>query len=394
MKRRLLFLLAGAHFCTDLSSGALMAVLPFLVTHAGMDYTAVAGLVFAWSFLSSIVQPFFGYLADRISQSWFMGLGVLLAGVPLGILGFTDSYWLVFMAVTLMGVGSAIFHPEAARIVNCITFEKPGTAMSVFSVGGNAGYGLGPLVGVALIHFWGLSGMLLFSVIAILKSLVLFIEMPRFSHMPSFLTEKIRLSVADCSGTASAVPENDWSSFLRLSLVVICRSIAFCGINSFLPLFCIQVLSQSDAVGCATNSVLSITSILTTLVGGRLTDRLGYVRVLRGCCWLLVPLLAVAVFSGNIWVVYLMLFPMSFAMYGPYSAMVLLGQRYLSRNIGLAAGVTLGLSFSIGGIAAPSLGRYADIFGLQSLMAMVVGIALLCGLSTLCLSEPGTENKQ
>ena len=69
MKRRLLFLLAGAHFCTDLSSGALMAVLPFLVTHAGMDYTAVAGLVFAWSFLSSIVQPFFGYLADRISQS-------------------------------------------------------------------------------------------------------------------------------------------------------------------------------------------------------------------------------------------------------------------------------------------------------------------------------------
>ena len=166
------------------------------------------------------------------------------------------------------------------------------------------------------------------------------------------------------------------------------RSLTFSGISSFLPLFCIQVLGASNAAGSATLSVLSIAGIAATLAGGWLADRWGYVSVLRRGCFLLVPLLAAAVFMQNIWVVYLMLIPMSFAMQGTYSSFVVLGQSYLAKSVGFASGVTLGLSFSLGGVLVPALGWYGDVCGIAAVMALVVLMSLLCALATLLLPQP------
>ena len=120
----------------DLAPGALPAILPFLVLYNGLSYTEVAGLMFASSCLSSIVQPAFGYWADKSSKPWFMALGIAMSGIGLGVSGLVSNYWLIFIAITLMGVGSSIFHPVAARVVN-YTSEKKATGIGIFSVGGN-----------------------------------------------------------------------------------------------------------------------------------------------------------------------------------------------------------------------------------------------------------------
>ena len=186
----------------------------------------------------------------------------------------------------------------------------------------------------------------------------------------------------------AASAANDWHAFSRLTLVIVFRSIAFCGISSFLPLYCIQVLGASNAAGSATLSVLSLAGIFTTLIGGRLADRFGYVAVLKYGCLLLVPLLLVVVFSGSMLAVYAMLLPMSLAMQGPYSSFVVLGQSYLAKSIGFASGVTLGLSFSVGGIVVPSLGWYADMNGIASVMGLIVVFAACCAACCYLLPEP------
>ncbi|WP_440330278.1 MFS transporter, partial [Mitsuokella multacida] len=150
MNKKYLYLLAAAHLSNDINTGSLPALLPFFVSFYGMDYTAIAGLMFASSFLSSVIQPLFGYLADKGSRQWFMAVGVFFAGTSLAITGFVSDYWLIFAAVTVMGIATSIFHPEAARCVNGVSQGARGKGMSIFSVGGNGGFGFGPLLAVFL----------------------------------------------------------------------------------------------------------------------------------------------------------------------------------------------------------------------------------------------------
>ena len=106
-------MLSAGHLSVDINSGSLPALLPFFVSEYGMDYTSVAGLMFASSCFSSIIQPVFGHLADKGSRQWFMVLGILMAGLGLSLTGFVTDYWSIFAAVTCMGIGSAVPECEA-----------------------------------------------------------------------------------------------------------------------------------------------------------------------------------------------------------------------------------------------------------------------------------------
>ena len=110
-------------------------------------------------------------------------------------------------------------------------------------------------------------------------------------------------------------------------------------------------------------------------------------QVIRQCALLLVPCAAIVAFADNIYVIYLTLIPLSLAMHGSYSAFIVLGQSYLSKSVGFASGVTLGLSFSIGGIMMPLFGNFADNYGLENLMNLVVLIAFIGAIVTFMLPK-------
>jgi FSR family fosmidomycin resistance protein-like MFS transporter len=392
MQKKYLYFMSAAHLCNDISCGALPAILPFFVLNYGMDYTSMAGLIFASSFLSSIIQPIFGLLADKTSKAWFMGTGVFLSGTALSVTGFITDYWLIFAAVTVMGIGSAVFHPEAARLVNAVSGNKRGAGMSIFSVGGNGGFGLGPIIAVALLTGFGMKGTAFFGIVGVLMGAALFIIVPHIKAKASAIAVQNERGAVAAGQRAAAV--NDWPAFVRLAAVIMTRSAVFSGISGFLPLFCIQALGTSKAIGSGTLSIISLAGIVMTLVGGWLADRWGYVKVLRYCSVLLVPLLALVAIGQNIWLVYAALLPMSLAMQAPYSSTVVLGQSYLAKNIGFASGVTLGLGFSIGGIVAPALGRFADTYGIISIMMLITIIALASALATFFLPQPGSRKME
>lgn len=391
MQKKHLYFIAAIHLCNDISSGAMPAVLPFFVLNYGMDYTSISGLMFAGSFLSSIIQPLFGYFADKTSKLWFMGLGVFLTGFSLAVTGFVTDYWCIFAAITMMGIGSSIFHPEAASMVNHIAGRKKGSAMSIFSVGGNGGFGLGPLLAVFLITTFGMKGLAFFGFIGVIMGLAAFFLVPVIKASADRKMARAEAGEGDAAvrqKAAGSRASNDWGAFGRLTALITFRAIVFTSISSFLPLYCIQVLGTSQPVGTATLSILSLSGILTTLIGGYFADRWGYIAVLRWSTSLLVPLLAFCFFGGSIYWVYAMLLPISLALYSTYSPFVVLGQTYLARNIGFASGVTLGLSFSVGGVTAPFLGRYADAFGLEAVMVLVVASAALCAAASFMLPQP------
>lgn len=387
MNKKYLYLLAAGHLSNDINAGSLPALLPFFVNLYGMDYTAAAGLMFASSFLSSIIQPLFGWLADKGPRQWFMALGIFFTGTSLALTGFVTNYWLIFTAITIMGIASAIFHPEAARCVNGVSQGNRGKGISIFSVGGNAGFGFGPLLAVFLVTTFGMHGLAFYGISAICMSFLFLLASP---HLRRAIEESTKRAEKLASTDGSRIQnkrfeENDWYAFGRLFAVILFRAAVYTGFSSFLPLFCIRALGTSEATGSLTLSIVSIAGVAATLVGGWFADHYGYRKTLRICNVLLVPFLAVVAFSGSIYAVYTMLIPLSIAILAPYSSFVVLGQEYLDRNVGFASGVTLGISMTVGGITAPMLGRFADIYGITAVMALLVLLSAICAGATFLL---------
>src|SRR6266567_4714120 len=140
------FLLAVGHACIDLCQGAIPALLPTLLIQRHLSYTAAAGLIFAANVVSSVIQPLFGHIADRLRIPWLMPAGLFIAGSGLALSSLFSQYWLIALCMGISGIGIAVFHPEAARLVHELAGKQKATSMSIFSLGGNIGFALGPMV--------------------------------------------------------------------------------------------------------------------------------------------------------------------------------------------------------------------------------------------------------
>ncbi|MFZ0218449.1 MAG: MFS transporter, partial [Candidatus Dormiibacterota bacterium] len=158
LDRAALGLLAIGHLSADFCQGTVPAMLPFLVQERHLSYAAAAGLVLGQTVSSSVVQPIFGRLSDRWPMPWLLPAGLLVAGVGIGLSTQLHVYAAVWLAIAASGLGIAAFHPEGARYARRASGARRVSGMSVFSVGGNAGFALGPLVTTPLLLLLGLEG--------------------------------------------------------------------------------------------------------------------------------------------------------------------------------------------------------------------------------------------
>jgi FSR family fosmidomycin resistance protein-like MFS transporter len=381
MKLRPIFPLALAHFSCDLNQGALPIFLPFFMAEHHITYAAAATIVFAANMVSTVTQPIFGYIADRRSRPWLIPSGILIAGLGFSCAGIAPSYSMVLLVVALSGLGVATFHPEGARQAHRVAGDKKATAMSLFTFGGQLGFALGPLFAAAILLAWGLQATLLFALPAVVVAAFVFSTSGKLSVWAG--NEGKHQPVA-----AQPADKDAWAPFFCVAAAVVCRSIMFFGLNTFLPLFWMNVLHQSTAAGGSALTILIAGGMIGNLVGGRLADRLGYriaALVEFGLLACFLPFLALVPSAG--WAT-LLLIPIGLLLSAPNSAMVVLGQGYLPNRIGLSSGVTMGLAFSFGGMTTPLLGWIADHHGLPTAISTVAFLPIVCAGLVLILPRP------
>ena len=378
------YLLCVGHLFTDLNQGALPVMIPFFILEYGFNYTKAASLIFALNLVSSVVQPFFGALADRASKPWIMPAGILLAGGGMAATGIFTSYTAIFAAVMISGMGIAAFHPDAARYANKVAGRKKGTGVSIFSFGGNVGFALGPVFTAWLVLTFGLKGLAALLIPVAVMAPVLLAAMNRYRR-----GEEAARAAGSLTREASGTDR--WGAFSFLCALLFSRSIIFYGLNTFLPLYWIHMFKQSEAKASAALTILLAVGAVSTLIGGRMADRFGFRKVIRGGFFLLLPLMGLFAFTADAASATLLLIPIGFALYLPLTPMTVTGQKFLPNHIGLSSGVTIGLTVTIGGIAAPLLGRVADLHGLSSVMCILAAVAALPLLLSLALPKPPDE---
>jgi FSR family fosmidomycin resistance protein-like MFS transporter len=369
--------MSAAHVVDDVYQGAVPALLPFLVVERHYSYAAVAGLTLAATVFSSVAQPVFGWWTDRRPRRWMIPIGIVTAGVGVALSGLFSSYMVIWLLVALSGLGVAAFHPEAARAARQASGRST-RAMSLFALGGNAGFALGALITTPLLVMTGLRGTALLALPALLMGVVLFARLGRVLDGPAGRPRTATLPTGS----------DDWPSFLRLTALVVIRSMLFFGLTTFLALYLIQDLGASVGVGGATLTVFLGSGAVGTLFGGWLADRAGRLTTIRAGLALIVPSLTGLVLVNNLALALVFVVLTGVGVFMPFSVFVMLGQDFLPNRIGTASGVTVGLAVSIGGLASPVLGWLADATSLHTTLSVLIALPLVALPLTYLLHDP------
>lgn len=143
------------HCINDFGQGSLAALIPFFIANFGLNYYQSASIIFCNTVVASVAQPILGYVADRWRVPWFIPIGFTVTLVAISSIALAASYEMILVLSLISGVGAALFHPEAALLVNRMQSHEIGNAMGRFAVGGSAGFALGPLLASGVYIFGG-----------------------------------------------------------------------------------------------------------------------------------------------------------------------------------------------------------------------------------------------
>lgn len=367
----------GGHICVDTVQGGLAAILPFLVMYGGYSYFEVSTLILASNFAPAIIQPLFGWLGDRKARPWLMAAGVVLAGAGMAAVGVASSFGVLVTAAVVAGVGIAMLHPEGGRIANLLGGSDPAekaVSMSLFSVGGQVGFCVGPVVTVAAVQAFGLAGTLVYLAFCLPYAVLMLAFDKRFRAFG------VRPAAAEAAGAACGVPAappERWGAFSLVLGALSVRSIVYYGVTSFVPLFVVGVLGQSEGFAGSTITVFAFVGALATLAAGRVAPFVRTPVLMTGCFGVMAVCFAVFAQTRSLAVALVLLVALAVAVNLFNPPAITLGQDFVPAHLGMASGLTFGVAVCVGGCVSPALGVLGDSAGLSAVIWALAAICLV-----------------
>jgi FSR family fosmidomycin resistance protein-like MFS transporter len=364
----LLIMLSLGHLMTDLCGGVLPILLPVLKDEFHLTYTALGVIVLLANLSSSVVQPLFGMWSDRISSRWLLPMGLLLAALGIAYVGIAPSYLLLLVGVFVSGIGTAAYHPEGSKQSFLISGAQKATAMAVYSVGGNIGFGLGPLMASLLLAVNGTKGTLWLLLPVLMVALLINYYLPTLDK----LCQKIGTANQTKAEVKARPPagRRAWLAVTILIMIVTLRSLIHIGMSTYIPLFYVNYLHTRPALASIILTVFLMAGALGTVVGGPLADRWGRKTVLALSFLLVLPALWFFPYSRGIWSAVLAGWS-GFALISTFSVTVVYAQELLPEHVGLASGLMMGFSVGLGSLGALAYGAIADAQGVLSVLKLL-----------------------
>ncbi len=352
----------SAHAVDDLYQGLVPAAIPFFVLERHYSYAAASGLALAATVGSAVPQLLIGPLADRRPLLWMAPLGLILAGLGAGLAGLIHPYPAVFALLVMSGLGVAMFHPPAGRDARRAAGHSA-TAMSYFAAGGSTGFFLAPALATPALNAWGLHAMAFF--------------IPPAMLMAAVLAGHQRRRVTQTTSAVRHLGPDRPRMFALLTAVELTRSCISFSVNTFVSLYWIRHLGASSGLGGLALTLELGGGISGTLLGGRISDRFGPTRTVQFGNCMLIPAFAALLLCNNQYAALPLIALVGVITNIPFAVLIKLGQDYLPSRPGTAAGVTLGLAVSAGGLFQPVLGIVADHYGPRGAFLVIAAIPLV-----------------
>ena len=350
--------LSICHFLNDTMQSVLAAIYPILKINYELSFAQIGLLTFAFQFTASLLQPAIGAFTDKrpIGYALPVGTGFTLLGLLL--LSSAGYYVLLLLAAALVGLGSAVFHPESSRIARLASGGRHGTAQSVFQVGGNIGTASGPLLAAFIIVPNGQGSVAWFGLAALTGMIIL-------SWVSRWYAAYRRASAGRSAPdkTLAHSRRRVIAALVVLALLVFTKNIYVASFTSFYTFYTIERFGVGVQEAQLMLFVFLGAMAAGTLIGGPIGDRIGAKAVIWVSILGVLPFTLMLPYADLFWTAVLTVI-IGIVLASAFPAIVVFAQELVPGRVGLIAGVFFGFAFGMGGISAAVLGQVADAKGI------------------------------
>jgi FSR family fosmidomycin resistance protein-like MFS transporter len=381
----ILLIISLGHFINDMLQAVVPSVYPIIKSAYGLSFAQVGLITLTYQMTASILQPFVGYYTDKkpMPYSLVIGMSSTLAGLI--AVSFASSFYQILAAVSLIGIGSSIFHPESSRVAHLAGGGSKGLAQSIFQVGGNAGSAVGPLLAALIVAPRGQLYIVWFALFAILGMLVLsFISKWYQQH----LAERVSKGVGSLKDVKPALSTRRivFAMFVLL-ILIFSKYFYMASMTSYYTFYLIDKFHVSIAQSQIYLFAFLASVAAGTIIGGPLGDRIGRKQVI----WL--SILGAAPFTlllphVSLGLTVALSIVIGLIISSAFSAILVYATELVPGKVGLIAGLFFGLAFGMGGLGSAVLGKLADVTNVEYVFGVCAFLPLI-GIFTVLL--PSTK---
>ncbi|MBN2355738.1 MFS transporter [candidate division KSB1 bacterium] len=351
-QKRNILLLALGHFTNDTYPGFLAPLQPLLMSRIGYGLTLAGLLTSIQAIATSITQPIFGHLSDRMKRPYLVVFGPLITAVFAGSIGLWHHYLPLTLIILISGLGTAAFHPQAAVLTGQNSGRRRGLSMSIFVTGGNAGHALGPVIILAVVSLMGLEYSYITIGYGVAVSWILWRFLPR--SLPN---------TSPPAGSPRFHPVRSGHGYALFLLwwVVFIRAFIISGFLTFGPIY-LHDKQFSLVVAGVANTIFEIAGSLGAMLGGTLSDLMGRKSVILLSLILALPFFLAYLYSDG----YISLFFLALAgffLYSSISVNIIMAQELFPQRSGTVSSLMMGFAWGVGGLCVTPLGAIAEKIG-------------------------------
>ena len=367
--------LSMGHLTNDIYPAFLAPLLPLLIDRLDLSLTLAAGLISIQAIFTSLSQPIFGHIADRLKHPYLVIFGPLITAFFYSSIGLADSYWHLVIIIICAGMGTAAFHPQAAALAASASGRQSGLGMSIFVTGGSAGFALGPVIIMGLVTTLGLAYTNLTIIFGLAISVTLFLVLPALPHAPKH----------NPPNEQAVTVRHVMASIIILFLVSAIRALLMAGFNTFTPIY-LKAQHFPPMLYASALTIFAISGAVGSLISGGFSDRYGRKKVIFSS--LAISLVFFRAFLYINGIAALIVFGIAgFFLMASIPVVIIAAQELFPARINTASSVVMGLAFGLGGLLVTPLGALADSYGVESAMKTLIGIGAVAALLALFLPE-------
>ena len=377
--------LSFCHMLNDMMQAMISALYPMFKHDHGLDYTQIGAIALTFQLTAALLQPVVGMMTDRKPMPFSIATGMGSTFIGLVMLSTASSYEMILISAALVGLGSAVFHPESSRVARAASGGRYGMAQSIFQVGGNAGSALGPLLASTVILVRGQSSVAWVSAAALVGMIVL--TGVGFWYRDNIPATPLRARAKAAGGAVLSSERIAFAIFI-LAVLTFSKNVYSASIGSYLPFYLIDRFHMAAPEATMHLVVFMASVALGTLLGGPLTDRVGR----KATMW--ISILGVLPFTlvlpyANLFFTDVLLIIIGLLMASAFPAIMVYAQELVPGRVGMIAGIFFGFAFGLGGVGAAGFGWIADHTSIGFVYTLASFLPAL-GLLTAALPDIGS----
>ena len=362
-----------SHFLNDMIQSIIPSIYPILKDKFDFSFAQIGIITLIFQMTSSILQPFTGLYADKHPRPYALSVGMCFTLVGLLVLAFAENYLLILLAVSVVGLGSSVFHPTASRVAQLASGGKKSLAQSIFQVGGNGGSALGPLLAAAIILPFGQHSISFFALAALLAAIIMVRLGSWYKARMAYATKHPQKTVGINTNISKRAK---YGALAILIILVFSKYFYTSCITSYFTFFLIDKFGISVGASQLCLFVFLAAFAIGTVAGGLLGDKFGRKYVIWFSILGSAPFALIMPYTNFVWTI-VCTFLSGLIIASAFSSIVVYATDLMPDKVGLIAGIFFGLMFGLGGLGSAFFGWLADKTSIEFIFKVSAYLPLL-----------------